>query len=105
MPRVLYLVTFRLKEAHRAAFLASARAELKPYWEAHGADRFEVYDEIGPTGPTGRVTQAFWFPSREAYLAMQALRDPATPTRAYQWLYEPEFRVLDLVVGDGAPPA
>jgi len=107
MPRVLFLVTFRVQEVNRQAFLEAARATLKPYWEAHGADRYEVYDEVGPTGPTGRVVQAYWFPSREAYLAMQGLTDPAMPREPYRWLFEPEFRVLDLVVPapDGGPAA
>ena len=98
MGRVLYLLTFRVSDLHRSLFLETARQQLKPYWESHGADRFEVYDEIGPTGPTGRVTQAYWFPSREAYLAMQNLKDPDMPREPYKWLFEPEFRVLDLVV-------
>jgi hypothetical protein len=105
VPRVLFLVTFRVKDANRVAFLERARTTLKPYWESHGADRYEVYDEVGPTGPTGRVVQAFWFPSREAYLAMQDLNDPAMPTEPYRWLFDPEYRVLDLVIPapDGAP--
>jgi quinol monooxygenase YgiN len=98
MGRVLSLVTFRVREAHRAAFLEAARRELKPYWEAHGVERFEVYDEIGPTGPTGRITQAYHFADREAYQRMQTHQDPAAPTQPYKWLFEPEFRVLDLVV-------
>ena len=98
MGRVLYLITFRLRDTHRAAFLEAAERELKPYWESHGVERFEVYDEIGPTGPTGRITQAYWFPDREGYLAMQKLSDPAMPTQPYRWLFEPEYRVLDLAV-------
>src|SRR5262245_54440257 len=104
MHRVLYLVTFKIREGNHDAFLAAARDQLKPYWESHGVERFEVYDEIGPTGPTGRVTQAYWFATREAYLAMQSHTDPAMPTAPYRWLYEPEYRVLDLVVpAPGAP--
>jgi len=98
MARVLYLVTFRIGDQHRAAFLETARTTLKPYWEAHGVERFEVYAEVGPTGPTGRVTQAYHFASREAYLAMQRLDDPNMPREPYRWLFEPEFRVLDLLV-------
>lgn len=98
MGRVLYLVTFRLRDTHRAAFLEAATKELKPYWEGHGVDRFEVYDEIGPTGPTGRITQAYHFASREAYLAMQRLQDPKMPTQPYKWLFEPEYHVFDLVI-------
>jgi hypothetical protein len=110
MPRVLFLVTFRVREAHRDLFLEQARTRLKTYWESHGADRYEVYDEVGPTGPTGRVTQAYWFPSREAYLAMQTLSDPDMPREPYKWLFEPQFQVLDLLVPApgsaeaGAPP-
>ena len=99
MSRVLFLVTFRLREANRAAFLESARTRLKPYWESHGAERYEVYDEVGPTGPTGRIVQAYWFPTREAYLAMQTRKDADAPAEPYRWLSDPEFRVLDLVVG------
>ena len=98
MPRVLFLVTFRIKDANRDAFLESARTTLKPYWESHGAERYEVYAEVGPTGPTGRVVQAYWFPSREAYLAMQNRKDTDAPAEPYRWLFEPEFRVLDLLV-------
>jgi len=98
MARVLFLVTFRVKDANREAFLDSARTKLKPYWESHGADRYEVYAEVGPTGPTGRITQAYWFASREAYLAMQQRQDPDAPAEPYRWLFEPEFRVLDLLV-------
>lgn len=98
MSHVLFLVSFRCCEENRAAFLESARATLKPYWESHGATRYEVYDEIGPTGPTGRVVQAYWFQTREAYLAMRDLKDPAMPVEPYRWLFEPEFRVLELVV-------
>jgi quinol monooxygenase YgiN len=95
MARVLTLATFRVKPEHREAFLEAARAELKPYWEAHGVERFEVYAEIGPTGPTGRVTQVCHFPSREAYLALQAHQDPAAPVAPYRWLSEPQFQVLE----------
>ena len=102
MPRVLFLVTFRVRDVHRELFLEQARTRLKPYWESHGADRYEVYDEVGPTGPTGRVTQAYWFPSREAYLAMQTLADPDLPREPYRWLFEPQFQVLDLVVPEAA---
>lgn len=98
MSRVLYLVTFRIGEQHRSLFLDTAKTSLKPYWEAHGVEKFEVYDEVGPTGPTGRVTQAYHFLSREAYLAMQNLTDPDMPREPYKWLFDPEFRVLDLVV-------
>ncbi len=101
MGRVLYLVTFRVTEGHREVFLEQARTRLKPYWEAHGVDRYEVYDEVGPTGPTGRVVQAFDFASREAYQRMQTLDDPDLPREPYRWLFEPEFRVLDRVLPDG----
>lgn len=108
MSRVLFLVTFRVREAHRDLFLEQARTRLKPYWESHGAERYEVYDEVGPTGPTGRITQAYWFPSREAYLAMQNLADPDMPREPYKWLFEPQFQVLDLLIpaeAAGAAPA
>lgn len=105
MARVLFLVTFRVPDVHRDAFLEAARTTLKPYWESHGAERYEIYDDVGPTGPTGRVVQAYWFPSREAYLAMQGLRDPAMPREPYRWLFEPEFRVLELRVPGAAEVA
>jgi hypothetical protein len=57
-----------------------------------------VYDEFGPTGPTGRVTQVYVFPDREAYLRMRALEDPAMPREPYRWLFAPEFRVLEHAV-------
>lgn len=98
MPQVLFLVTFKIREAHRQAFLDQANRVLKPYWESHGAERYEVYDEIGPTGPTGRVTQAYTFPTREAYLAMRNLDDPAMPREPYRWLFDPEFRILERTV-------
>lgn len=102
MGRVLYLLTFRVSDAHRAVFLEQARTRLKPYWESHGAESYEVYDEVGPTGPTGRVVQAFRFADREAYLRMQALDDADMPREPYKWLFEPEYRVLDLVVPAGS---
>ncbi len=98
MPQVLFLATFRIREAHRTAFLDVAGRVLKPYWESHGAERYEVYEEIGPTGPTGRVTQAYAFGSREAYLAMRNLADPDLPKEPYRWLFDPEFRVLERAV-------
>ena len=98
MGRVLYLATFRVNPAHRAAFLEAARDVLRPYWEAHGVERFEVYDEVGPTGPTGRVVQACHFASPEGYLRMQALDDPGAPAAPYRWLSDPQFQVLDLRV-------
>jgi quinol monooxygenase YgiN len=102
MAQVLFLVSFRVRDVHREAFLKSARERLKPYWESHGALRYEVYDEIGPTGPTGRVTQAYWFRDREAYLAMQRVDDPALPTEPYRFLFEPEYRVLEALLPSGA---
>src|SRR5437870_5537667 len=106
MARVLFLVSFRVRDVHREAFLEAARTTLKPYWEQHGAERYEVYDEVGPTGPTDRVVQAYWFASREAYLAMRELSDPEAPREPYRWLFDPEFRVLDLLVpGPAEAPA
>ncbi len=102
MGRVLYLLTFRVTEGHREVFLAQAKARLKPYWESHGVDRYEVYDEVGPTGPTGRIVQAFDFEDRAAYLRMQALEDPDMPREPYRWLFEPEYRVLERVLPEGA---
>ena len=48
------------------------------------------------------MTQAYHFDSREAYLTMQALNDPQMPTQPYRWLFEPEYRILDLVVPGGS---
>lgn len=98
MGRVLYLVSFRVREAHREAFLQAARTTLKSWWESHGVERFEVFQEVGPTGPTGRLTQAYTFPDRDAYLAMQKLDDPGAPTEPYRWLSDPEFKVLESLV-------
>jgi hypothetical protein len=83
---------------HRAAFLESAAKTLKPWWESHGVVRYEVYDEIGPTGPTGRVVQAYEFEDRAAYLAMRERDDADLPREPYRWLFEPEFRVLERTV-------
>lgn len=104
MGRVLYLLTFRVSGGRREVFLEQARTRLKPYWESHGVQSYEVYDEIGPTGPTGRVVQAFQFADREAYLRMQALEDPDMPREPYKWLFEPEYRVLDRILPEGGAP-
>ena len=98
MGRVLYLATFHVRDTHREVFLVAARTKLKPWWEAHGAETFEVYQEVGPAGPTGRLTQAWTFPDRDAYLRMRSSSDAGAPTDVYRFLSEPEFRVLELIV-------
>jgi hypothetical protein len=98
MAKVLFLVAFQVKPVHREAFLEAARRTLKPWWESHGVARYEVYDEIGPTGPTGRVVQAYEFEDRAAYLRMRERDDPDLPREPYRWLFEPEFRVLERTV-------
>ena len=97
MPHVLSLVAFHCPEDHREAFLKSAREVLKPYWEARGSDRYEVYAEIGPTGPTGRVVEVNRFRDRESYLKMseQVKTAKDLPAAPYRWLYQPEFQVLE----------
>jgi hypothetical protein len=97
MPRVLSLVTFRVDSCHRDEFLRRAVAELKPYWEAHGSERYEVYEEMGPTGPTGRFVELNVLKDREAYEAMarhvRTARD--LPAVAYRHAGEPSFQVME----------
>ncbi len=97
MAHVLSMVSFHVKEAHRDAFLKAAREVLKPYWESHGTEAYEVYAEIGPTGPTGRVVEVHRLKDREAYARMsdyvRSVKD--IPGEPYRWLHDPEFRVLE----------
>ena len=101
MPHVISLVAFRCRDDHRDAFLTAARDVLKPFWESKGSAKYEVYAEIGPTGPTGRVVEANHFPDRESYARMSAWVRSATdlPAAPYKNLYEPEFFVLEQRVG------
>lgn len=97
MPRVLSLVSFSIEACHKDEFLARASAELKPYWESHGSLRYEVYEEMGPTGPTGRVVELNILQDREAYHAMtEHVRTagdlPAVP---YRHVTEPQFQVME----------
>jgi hypothetical protein len=97
MAHVLSIVAFRCKEAYRDAFLKSAREILKPFWESHGSESYEVYAEIGPTGPTGRIVEVHRLKDREAYARMseyvRTVKD--LPGEPYRFLHEPEFRVLE----------
>jgi quinol monooxygenase YgiN len=101
MPPVLSMVAFRCHDDHRDAFLAAARKVLKPFWESKGSSRYEVYAEIGPTGPTGRVVEVNHFPDRDAYQRLSDWVRTATdlPAAEYRHLYEPEFHVLEQRVG------
>jgi hypothetical protein len=95
------MVVLRSEDSHRDEFLRQARAVLKPYWESKGYARYEVYAEIGPTGPTGRVVEVNHFPDRAAYQRLSDWVKTATdvPAVEYRNLYEPEFFVLEKRVG------
>jgi hypothetical protein len=97
MAKVLSLVTFSIEARHREEFLQRAREELKPYWESHGSERYEVYEEVGPTGPTGRLVEVNLLPDREAYLAMSRFVRTAgdLPGVAYRHTREPQFQVME----------
>ncbi|MFM8386729.1 MAG: hypothetical protein ACKOCB_07950 [Planctomycetia bacterium] len=97
MSRVLSLFTFRIEACHRDEFLKRAREELKPYWESHGSDRYEVYEEMGPTGPTGRLVELNILKDREAYLALtQHVRTANDlPSVAYRHLTDPQWQVME----------
>src|SRR5438876_328414 len=101
MSHVISLVAFQCRDDHRDAFLKEARDVLKAYWESRGSDRYEVYAEIGPTGPTGRVVEVNHFRDREAYERMSAHVRAAKdlPAAPYRFLFEPEFQVLEQRVG------
>ncbi len=100
MARVLSLVTFRIDPRHREEFLRRAREQLKPYWEAHGSERYEVYEEMGPTGPTGRLVEVNLLADRAAYLAMSQHVKSAQdlPSAPYRLVREPTFQVMELRV-------
>jgi len=97
MPRVLSIVTFSIEACHREEFLRRAREELKPYWEAQGSHRYEVYEEMGPTGPTGRLVELNVLPDRDAYRHMtQHVRTAGSlPQIAYRHVREPQFQVME----------
>lgn len=97
MPRVLSLVTFTVEACHKEEFLRRAAQELKPYWEAHGSERYEVYEEMGPTGPTGRIVELNVLRDREAYHALTAHVRTAgdLPSVPYRHVSEPSFQVME----------
>lgn len=97
MPRVLSLVTFSVEHCHRDEFLARAAKDLKAYWEAHGSERYEIYEEMGPTGPTGRLVELNVLKDREAYHAMTRHVRTAgdLPSVAYRHVTNPQFQVME----------
>jgi len=100
MAHVLSLVTFSIEACHKDEFLRRAEEELKPYWESKGSTRYEVYEEVGPTGPTGRLVELNVLPDRDTYLEMSkhvrtASNLPAVP---YRHVRDPQFQVMELRV-------
>jgi hypothetical protein len=97
MASVLSLVTFDVDAKYRDEFLRRAEQELKPYWEAHGSDRYEVYEEMGPTGPTGRLVELNVLADRAAYARMSEHVRTAkdVPARAYGLVQPTQFQVLE----------
>ncbi len=97
MTRVLSLVTFSIESCHKEEFLRRAKEELKPYWEANGSERYEVYEEMGPQGPTGRVVELNILSSREAYQEMtQFVRQAGNlPQIPYRHVSKPQFQVME----------
>jgi quinol monooxygenase YgiN len=97
MAKVLSLVTFSIDARHREEFLERARSELKAYWEAHGSERYEVYEEMGPAGPTGRLVEVNRLRDREAYQAMSrhVKSSGDLPEIAYRHVREPHFQVME----------
>ena len=100
MSHVLSLVTFSIEPCHKDEFLRRAAEQLKPYWEAHGSERYEVYEEVGPAGPTGRLVEVNVLRDREAYAEMSRfVREAGTlPEVAYRHVREPNFQVMELKV-------
>jgi hypothetical protein len=96
MSRVLSLVTFSIEACHKEEFLRRA-AELKTYWESHGSERYEVYEEMGPTGPTGRLVELNILADRAAYQRMTLHVRTANdlPAVAYRHVAEPQFQVME----------
>ncbi len=101
MPRVVSLVTFSIAACHREEFLRRARDELKPYWESHGSTCYEIYEEMGPTGPTGRLVEVNVLPDRNAYTEMSRFvrESGSLPEIAYRHVSDPQFQVMELRVG------
>ncbi len=100
MSRVLSLVTFHIEACHKDEFLRRAREQLKPYWESRGSERYEVYEEVGPTGPTGRLVELNVLRDREAYLELsQHVRSAQDlPALPYRHVRDPNFQVMELRV-------
>ena len=101
MSHVLSLVTFSIEPCHKDEFLRRAREELRPYWESHGSERYEVYEEMGPSGPTGRLVELNVLKDRTAYAEMSRfVRESGTlPEIAYRHVASPQFQVMELKVG------
>jgi hypothetical protein len=97
MARVLSLVTFHVEGCHRDEFLQRAREELKPFWEANGSLRYEVYEEMGPTGPTGRLVELNVLEDRDAYRRMSDFVRSAgnLPAVPYRHVRDPHFQVME----------
>ena len=97
MSRVLSLVTFSIEACHREEFLQRAAPELKASWEAHGSQRYEGYEEMGPPGPTGRLVELNVLPDRAAYQAMTLLVRTASdlPAVPYRHVTSPQFQVME----------
>jgi len=97
MAHVLSLVTFDVEACHREAFLRRAREELKPYWEAHGSARYEVFAEMGPAGPTGRLVEVNLLESPEAYkrLTEHVRTAGDIPASVYALVSNPHFQVME----------
>lgn len=97
MSRVLSLVTFSVDSCHKDEFLQRAAKELKPYWESHGSERYEIYEEMGPTGPTGRIVELNVLKDRAAYHALtQHVRTAGDlPAVAYRHVSNPQFQVME----------
>ena len=97
MARVLSLVTFSIDSCHREEFLRRAREQLKPFWESRGSECYEVYEEMGPTGPTGRLVEMNVLKDRDAYVEMsQFVREVSDlPDVPYRHVREPQFQVME----------
>ena len=97
MARVLSLVTFSIDACHRDEFLRRAKEQLKPFWESKGSSRYEVYEEMGPTGPTGRLVELNVLEDRETYQKMSAFVREASdlPDVPYRHVREPQFQVME----------
>ena len=97
MARVLSLVTFHVEACHRDEFLRRAREELKPYWESHGSSRYEVFREVGESGPTGRLVEVNELESRDAYQRMSTMvrSGKDLPEIAYRHVRDPQFQVME----------